>query len=55
MDKEEFIEYKKARLLEISKVIKESSERLNPQPMGLDEIQERLEKLKNDHPWLRGG
>lgn len=54
MDKEEFVEYKKARLDEISKVIKESGELIEKQhPTELDELQERLEKLKNDHPWLR--
>ncbi len=53
MDKDEFVAYKKARLDEISRVIKASGDSIEPHSMELDEIQERLEKLKSEHPWLR--
>lgn len=53
MNKKEFVEYKRERLKEIAMVIKESSGRMNPQRMELEDIQERLEKLKNSYPWLR--
>ncbi len=53
MDKKDFIDHKKSRLEEISKVIKESSERIDPHPPKLEDLSDRLEKLKSDHPWLR--
>ncbi|MEE9611649.1 MAG: hypothetical protein V3W19_10370 [Desulfatiglandales bacterium] len=53
MDREEYMAYKKARLEEISAVIKESGERVKDDPPEIEDIQEKLEKLKNNHPWLK--
>ncbi len=53
MDKDEYVAYKKARLKEISAMIKESGEKVNSKPMELDDIHDRLEKLKSDYRWLR--
>ncbi|MEE8167655.1 MAG: hypothetical protein V3T58_02140 [Candidatus Hydrothermarchaeales archaeon] len=55
MNKKEFMEYKRERLKEIAVVIKESSGQMNmnPQKMELEDMQDRLEKLKNSYPWLR--
>lgn len=53
MNEDEIMAYKKARLDEIVKVIKASDNHVEQRPMELDEIHERLEKLKSEHPWLR--
>ncbi len=53
MNKKEFVDYKRERLKEISKVIKESGERMNPQWTDIEELQDKLERLKSAHPWLK--
>jgi len=66
MDREEYIAYKKARaeevlpvlkemtrLEEISAVIKESGDRVKEDSPEIEDIQEQVEKLKKDHPWLK--